>query len=535
MNRVRLVPNLTTGRVTSGVFFARPLTDATQIRIAGDAIPRATWCSTRCTRRRSASPRMPFEFTASTTCSAWSPDHPNLYRIRLELIRGGEVKDEIARPFRLPHHRDPQRQVLPQRRAALPALGPRPGLLPGHDLHRAVGGVPGGSVPQGEGARPQLPALPHQGGRSALLRGGGPDGHADLDGAAQRRHGDRPLARAQGEAPEGHRRPRRATIRRSSSGRSSTRTGASTSSTTRTTATGSSAPSRGSRPTIRRASWSTTRRSRRASTWNPTSRIITSMPPIPITGRSGTSSWTNCPSRASWLYSPHGDAVITGREPLMCSEFGNWGLPYPKDLRDEKGEEPWWFETGHDWGEGVMYAHGVENRFSDWSLDRVFGDLRRFVIAAQWQQFRALKYEIEVDAPQAEPRRLRHHRAARLPLGIERPARHAPQSARVPRALPHRQLGHGDRAEMGARLLLGRRDGGAAALPRPWRRAGARGLQARGHARRREPGYRPAPHRGAGRARSRPHRVADARRWTSPPCGASASICARPDGTPDRA
>ena len=100
-------------------------------------------------------------------------------------------------------------------------------------------------------------------------------------------------------------------------------------------------------------------------------------------------------SRASWLYSPHGDAVITGREPLMCSEFGNWGLPYPKDLRDEKGEEPWWFETGHDWGEGVMYAHGVENRFSDWSLDRVFGDLRRFVIAAQWQQFRALKYEIE--------------------------------------------------------------------------------------------------------------------------------------------
>ncbi len=100
-------------------------------------------------------------------------------------------------------------------------------------------------------------------------------------------------------------------------------------------------------------------------------------------------------NRPSWLYSPHGDAIITGREPLMCSEFGNWGLPYPKDLRDAKGEEPWWFETGHDWGEGVMYAHGVENRFSDWSLDRVFGDLRRFVTAAQWQQFRALKYQIE--------------------------------------------------------------------------------------------------------------------------------------------
>lgn len=110
-------------------------------------------------------------------------------------------------------------------------------------------------------------------------------------------------------------------------------------------------------------------------------------------------SWDNfvdeLSDRASWLYSPHGDAVITGKEPLMCSEFGNWGLPYPKDLRDEKGEEPWWFETGHDWGDGVMYAHGVENRFTDWSLDRVFGDLRHFVIAAQWQQFRALKYQIE--------------------------------------------------------------------------------------------------------------------------------------------
>ena len=80
----------------------------------------------------------------------------------------------------------------------------------------------------------------------------------------------------------------------------------------------------------------------------------------------------------------------------MCSEFGNWGLPHPEDLKDADGKEPWWFETGHDWGEGVMYPHGIENRFVDWSLDRVFGDLRGFVEAAQWQQYRALKYEIEV-------------------------------------------------------------------------------------------------------------------------------------------
>jgi hypothetical protein len=100
-------------------------------------------------------------------------------------------------------------------------------------------------------------------------------------------------------------------------------------------------------------------------------------------------------SRPDWLFSPDGDAVQKGDEPLLCSEFGNWGLPDPADLRSPEGREPWWFETGHDWGEGVMYPHGVEHRFSDWSLDRVFGSLHNFVEAAQWQQFRALKYEIE--------------------------------------------------------------------------------------------------------------------------------------------
>ncbi|HZH28100.1 MAG TPA: glycoside hydrolase family 2 TIM barrel-domain containing protein [Azospirillaceae bacterium] len=100
-------------------------------------------------------------------------------------------------------------------------------------------------------------------------------------------------------------------------------------------------------------------------------------------------------SRPAWLFSQEGDAETTGQEPLMCSEFGNWGLPHPEDLADAEGREPWWFETGHDWGEGVMYAHGVQNRFHDWSLDRVFGSLRGFVEAAQWQQFRAFKYEIE--------------------------------------------------------------------------------------------------------------------------------------------
>ncbi len=100
-------------------------------------------------------------------------------------------------------------------------------------------------------------------------------------------------------------------------------------------------------------------------------------------------------SRASWLFAAGSEVVQTGHEPLMCSEFGNWGLPDPEHFTDASGNEPWWFETGHDWGEGMMYPHGVQHRFADWSLARVFGDLKGFVEAAQWQQFRGLKYEIE--------------------------------------------------------------------------------------------------------------------------------------------
>ena len=99
-------------------------------------------------------------------------------------------------------------------------------------------------------------------------------------------------------------------------------------------------------------------------------------------------------NRESFLFSPHGDAKTTGAEPVICSEFGNWGLPKPNELAGPDGREPWWFETGHDWGGGVMYPHGIEHRFADWHLDRVFGTLEDFVVATQWQQFRALEYQI---------------------------------------------------------------------------------------------------------------------------------------------
>ncbi len=98
-------------------------------------------------------------------------------------------------------------------------------------------------------------------------------------------------------------------------------------------------------------------------------------------------------ARPASTYSPFGDAERTGQEPLVVSEFGNWGLP-DADLLARDGE-PWWFETGEERGEGAGYPHGVQERFRRWGLDRVFGDYGALVEATQWHQYRALKFQIE--------------------------------------------------------------------------------------------------------------------------------------------
>ncbi|GGF28600.1 hypothetical protein GCM10011321_20030 [Youhaiella tibetensis] len=98
---------------------------------------------------------------------------------------------------------------------------------------------------------------------------------------------------------------------------------------------------------------------------------------------------------ADWTYSPHGDAERRGDEPLVVSEFGVWGLPNPTEIRDASGNEPWWTETGGNWGDGGAYPHGIENRFATYHLGKVFGSLDGFIEAVQWYQFDNLKYEIE--------------------------------------------------------------------------------------------------------------------------------------------
>ena len=99
--------------------------------------------------------------------------------------------------------------------------------------------------------------------------------------------------------------------------------------------------------------------------------------------------------RAAWTFSPHGDAERRGDEPLICSEFGVWGLPHPREILEPDGSEPWWFESGHDWSQGAAYPHGIETRFRDAHLAPIFGDLDGFVSAAQELQYRALKRQIE--------------------------------------------------------------------------------------------------------------------------------------------
>ncbi len=85
-----------------------------------------------------------------------------------------------------------------------------------------------------------------------------------------------------------------------------------------------------------------------------------------------------------------------GSEPMVVSEFGNWGLPDVARLKAcHGGKEPWWFETGIEWGDGVVYPHGVEQRYRAYHIDRAFPTLSDLSAASQRMQFTALKYQIE--------------------------------------------------------------------------------------------------------------------------------------------
>ena len=95
-------------------------------------------------------------------------------------------------------------------------------------------------------------------------------------------------------------------------------------------------------------------------------------------------------SRPEWTFSPYGDAERTGSEPIMVSEFGNWGLPrLPQDE-----ELPWWFHYSFG-GREVTAPSGVFDRFREFKFAPLFRDYNDFAEESQWHQFISLKHEIE--------------------------------------------------------------------------------------------------------------------------------------------
>lgn len=98
-------------------------------------------------------------------------------------------------------------------------------------------------------------------------------------------------------------------------------------------------------------------------------------------------------TRPAWTWADDYTEHRSADAPLIVSEFGNWGLPDPARIRED-GAEPWWFETGMDWGEGVVYPHGFRERFHRWGLGEIFEDLSHFVQAHQEHMARSLAYEV---------------------------------------------------------------------------------------------------------------------------------------------
>lgn len=81
-----------------------------------------------------------------------------------------------------------------------------------------------------------------------------------------------------------------------------------------------------------------------------------------------------------------------GFEPLMVSEFGNWGLPDVEEiLRYYCWRDPYWFNQA---SYGGPIRNGI-NEFFHLGLDEVYGSLKKLAEATQKHQLDSLKFEVE--------------------------------------------------------------------------------------------------------------------------------------------
>lgn len=92
--------------------------------------------------------------------------------------------------------------------------------------------------------------------------------------------------------------------------------------------------------------------------------------------------------RPKWLFSQNGDAEETGHEPLILSEFGNWGLPLLPS------PAPWWFRREFKSNDITLPA-GIETRFTEYGFATVFGTMDELIRQTQQHQWVSLKYEID--------------------------------------------------------------------------------------------------------------------------------------------
>ena len=107
---------------------------------------------------------------------------------------------------------------------------------------------------------------------------------------------------------------------------------------------------------------------------------------------------TKFAQRKAGTWSTYGDATKTGKEPLLISEFGNWGLPNWDNVIAFESEQPYWMQTRTD----QTRADGFLKRFEEQRLVRAFADYNALADASQEQEWIALKFEIEQMRSQSE-------------------------------------------------------------------------------------------------------------------------------------
>ena len=93
-------------------------------------------------------------------------------------------------------------------------------------------------------------------------------------------------------------------------------------------------------------------------------------------------------TRPGWLFTPYNDGEPKGDEPLMLSEFGNWGLPHVPEPR------PWWFSRDLN-GDQFTQPAGYHQRFVDYQYATLFPDLNALADATARHEGRSLEYEIQ--------------------------------------------------------------------------------------------------------------------------------------------